>query len=337
MDWVSARVGSPAPLCCALFFAAVASCADPPAAPEVADDGSGDASTRDEIRERPPEPIVARPQTACAESAESLVVHDDWLGTGIPVEELTPAGWDPARHPTLIFLHGDNTAPGQYHCYRELLASCCVRSLYPRQPTTARSELEGLGWDQRFIRWANLVAVYRRVVEQQAPDRVFVGGHSIGAYTAMLAAGARSELGGQGAGNCAGGRCRPLPAAGYISISGWPARGALSSKRFWFPAEAFDALAPNRYVAYGTRDTSRTDRCLTSRPPICRGDAFLVDRDRAEELNLRLDVVEGFEHFHFMCNEDWRESHQHPQKIQELVERLADWITQTTRDDRRFR
>lgn len=337
MGWERTKVESPSPPICALLIAAVASCADGPGVTEVADAGSDAAAAPADIRERPPRSITAQPPAACAESAESLTTHDDWLGTGIGVEELIPGGWDPERHPTLIFLHGDNTAPGQYHCYRELLASCCVRSLYPRQPTTARCGLEGLGWDQRFIRWTNLVTIYRRVVKQQDPDRVFIGGHSIGAYTAMLAAGARSEIDDQHAGNCPGGRCRPLPAAGYISISGWPARGSRSPEPFWFSADAFDALRPNRYVAYGTRDTSSTDRCLTLRPPGCRGDAFLADRDRAEALNLRLDVVGGFEHYHFMCNQDWRESHKRPRIIRAFVERLGDWIVQTAGNERRYR
>jgi len=277
-----------------------------------------------------PTPISAAPPVACNLTGDSLTFHEDWLGTGLEVEELTPAGWDPTRHPTLIFLHGDNTAPGQYHCYRELLAGCCVRSIHPRQPTTARSKLEPLGWDQRFIRWTNLVAVYERVAAEQDADRIFIGGHSIGAYTAMLAAGARSEIDGQRAGNCAGGRCRSLPAAGYISISGWPARGSQRRRGpFWFPPDGFDELRPGRYVAYGTRDTSRTDPCLTRRPPACRGDAYEVDRDRAEELNLRLDVVEGFEHVSFLCDENWRRTHTHPAEIQAFVERLGDWIAET--------
>lgn len=272
------------------------------------------------------------PAAACAVTADSLAVHDDWLATGIPVEQLTPAGWDPARHPTLIFMHGDNTAPSQYHCYRELLAACCVRSIYPRQPTTKRSQLEALSWDQRFIRWSNLVGIYEKVAAEQEPSRIFIGGHSIGAYTALLAAGAKSAIDGERARNCKPGRCRPLPAAGYISISGWPAQSARKRKPFWFSKDAFEALSPNRYVAYGTRDNGRADPCLLRQPPTCRGDAYQVDADRAEQLNLRLDVVEGFEHFHFMCNADWRVSHQQPAKMRDFVERLADWIATTNAD-----
>jgi pimeloyl-ACP methyl ester carboxylesterase len=260
---------------------------------------------------------------------ESFTVHDDWMETGISVEQLVPEGWDPARHPTLIFLHGDNTAPSQYHCYRELLASCCVRSLYPRQPTSKRSQLEPLGWDLRFIRWTNLVTIYEKVAAEQEAARIFVGGHSIGAYTALLAAGARSEIAGRSARDCDADSCRPLAAAGYIAISSWPAQGARKRRPFWFPRRAFEALSPNRYVAYGTRDNARADRCLRQQPPSCRGDAYLVDQQRADELNLRLDVVEGFEHTHFMCNPDWRKSHQHPQQIRAFVERLADWVAAT--------
>ncbi|MBW2278518.1 MAG: hypothetical protein JRF63_13575, partial [Deltaproteobacteria bacterium] len=167
----------------ALLACAAASCADPPVAPE-----------RPAPQHPAAEPILADPPAACTMTGDSLTIDDDWQGTGLEVEELIPEGWDPQRHPTLIFLHGDNTAPGQYHCYRELLASCCVRSIYPRQPNTARCEMEPLGWDQRFIRWSNLVLVYSKVVEQQDESMVIIGGHSIGAYTAMLAAGARSGI-----------------------------------------------------------------------------------------------------------------------------------------------
>jgi pimeloyl-ACP methyl ester carboxylesterase len=304
----------------AALLIAAASCADP----EVTR-GTGVPAPRH------PEavPIVQNPPAACSLSADSLTTADDWRGTGLEVGELVPDGWDPRRHPTLIFLHGDNTAPDQYHCYRELLAPCCVRSIYPRQPNSAAGGIDALGWYHRYLRWSNLRLVYDLVTAEQDAELVFIGGHSIGAYTAMLAAGANSWILKEQAGNCTPRRCRPLPAAGYISISGWPARSRRARQPFWFSRKAFEQLEPNRYVAYGTHDTSTTGDCFYSTPPLCRGDAFEVDRKRADELNLRLDVLEKFEHSHFMCNENWRESHRYPQGIRDFVDRLGDWIAAT--------
>lgn len=327
MGWAHLGCESFSLLIAALLAGALAACSVRPA-------GTGDAGhDTAEISPAPPhpdaKPILAAPPQACAVSADSLKHHDDWHGSGIEVDELVPDGWDPERHSTLIFLHGDNTAPDQYHCYRELLASCCVRSLYPRQPTSARSGMEPLGWDQRHVHWLNLAAIYFEVIRQQNKDRIFIGGHSIGAYTSMLAAGARSRVRRDRVGNCTRRSCRPLRAAGYISISGWPAQSSRARRPFWFAKRAFGRLQPNRYVAYGSLDTSRTDSCLHQTPPTCRGDAYEVDRERADELNLSLDVIEGFEHKHFMCNDDWRESHEHPEQMRDFVERIGDWIAET--------
>jgi len=305
-------------VCCVLLAVA---CDDEAFDPRAPDAGS-DNSIHDEFA-----------PTRCTIGEDSVVHDSDWLGTGVEVTELTPTEWDPDEHPTLLFSHANDLLPQSYVCYQYLLAERCVRTVMPRQWNTEDGELPHLGWEARALRWESTLAVYDELTEQQNTDLIFIGGHSIGAYTTLLAAGADSFIGEQQAGNCEVDddevECEPLDAAGYVIISGWPAQRAAASPPFWFAHDAFADLGPSRFVAYGQLDASSGDPCLQETPPACRGDSYWIDAPAAADLNLRHVALEGFDHLDFTCNGNWEEDHAFPEAIEEFVASLGDWIRQT--------
>jgi pimeloyl-ACP methyl ester carboxylesterase len=290
-------------LACAISWTFGAGCGDVSPARPLADSGTG-----------PP---------ACTVTAESTTVHDDWNGTGIEVTELRPVQWSASEHPTLLFGHGNDLFPDSYACYRELLAESCVRTIVPRLWNTDDGDLPHLGWEARQLRWDDTLAIYDELAAQQEHELIFVGGHSMGAYSALLAAGADSIIGGDQV------ECEPIDAAGYVIISGWPAQNAVADPPFWFAEHAFEELRPNRFVAYGELDVSSGDPCLEVSPPSCRGDSYWIDEQEAEDANLEHVLVTAFEHCDFACGPDWREDHPDPAGIEAFVGDLGAWIWHT--------
>ena len=257
--------------------------------------------------------------------------------TGIEVTELRPFEWMAPLHPTLLFGHGNNLSPGSYHCYAQLLGERCIRTLMPRLWNTDDGDLPHLGWEARQLRWDDTVAVYDELTAQQDDDLVFIGGHSMGAYTTLLGAGAVSVIGEEQGGNCEldGDQieCETLDAAGYVIVSGWPAQSAQNDPPFWFDHAAFEDLLPSRFVAYGELDSSSGDPCLAETPPSCRGDSYWIDETEADELNLIHEMVTGFDHLDFACGANWETAHSDPDAIADFVEGLAHWIWDLALDD----
>src|SRR6185503_21080111 len=101
-------------------------------------------------------------------------------------------------------------------------------------------------------RWTEVSSVHRALSQLQDPRHIFFAGHSFGAYTSLLAAGADSRVASGQAGNCLTDECPALPAQGYVILSGQPAQNAVNAQPFWFGPSAFDRVALRRYVAYGT-------------------------------------------------------------------------------------
>jgi pimeloyl-ACP methyl ester carboxylesterase len=264
-------------------------------------------------------------------------IDEDWHGTGIEVAEIIPHGWDPATHPTLLFGHGNGFFPESYTCYGEILGRSCVRTVLPRQWNTDDGDYPHLGWEARELRWESTVAVYDVLSEQQDTELIFVGGHSMGAYTALLAAGADSRIGEHQAGNCEveddETTCEPLEAAGYVIVSGWPAQGAMDDPPFWFAEHAFAELRPDRFVAYGELDESSGDACLDETPPVCRADSYWIDADSADDLHLKHVMLPSFEHEDLACGPSWIQSHAFEHAIVGLVYELEDWIWNAILDD----
>jgi hypothetical protein len=242
----------------------------------------------------------------------------NWQGTGVTVDVFTPSGWSVAD-PTVVFSHGDGLSPTQYHCYREIWAEHGIRTISPY-------ETDGTDTAGRQARWTEVSSVHRALSQLQDPRHIFFAGHSFGAYTTLLAAGADSRLGSGQAGNCPSDECPALPAQGYVILSGQPAQNAVNPQPYWFGTSAFDHLAPRRYVAYGTADYSPLDACMASGSPACRGDSYTIDGTRAADLGLELHVQDGFTHLMFLCGPNWRTTHTEPAAIQALGDDIARWI-----------
>jgi hypothetical protein len=152
----------------------------------------------------------------------------------------------------------------------------------------------------------------------------------------LLAAGADSRVASGDAGNCLGDECPALPAQGYIILSGQPARNAANAPPYWFGLSAFDRLAPRRYVAYGSADTSPLDACMASGTPTCRGDSYTIDGARAADLGLNLHVQDGFTHLMFTCGPNWHFTHADPAAMQALGDDIAGWIASVSDDSTTF-
>lgn len=143
-----------------------------------------------------------------AAQTPTLETVADWQATGVAVDVFTPPGWS-IEDPTVVFSHGDQTSPSQYHCYREIWAEHGIRTISPY-------EQNGSDNAGRQARWSQIRKVYHALSELQEPRRLFFAGHSFGAYATLLAAGADSRTGNLNALNCHGDECPALPAQGYV-------------------------------------------------------------------------------------------------------------------------
>jgi len=252
----------------------------------------------------------------------------NWQATGVTVDVFTPPGWS-AADPTVVFSHGDQLSPSTYHCYREIWAEHGIRTISPY-------ETNGTDTAGRQARWTEVSSVHGALSQLQDPRHIFFAGHSFGAYATLLAAGADSRLVGEQAGNCLGDECPALPAQGYVILSGQPAQNAVNPQPYWFEPSAFDRLAPRRYVAYGTADSSPLDACMASGTPACRGDSYTIDGTRAADLGLELHVQDGFTHLMFVCGPNWRTTHTAPAAIQALGDDIARWIASVSEGSTTF-
>jgi len=250
----------------------------------------------------------------------------NWYATAQTVLDVVPDGWN-SRSPVVIFASARGGDFESYRCYAEAWKEQGIRTVIPLMAG-------GITFEQRRSRWRQLNIIYealRREVagnwkrEPSPADKIVFAGHSFGAYVALLAAGADSRLHGQQAGNCADGGCPPLPAAGYLIISGQPAQTAKSDPLFWFAKDALRNLASPRLVVYGTRDFVDTDACLTAgavEVPMCRGDAHTAKPEQSTLL-----VVPEFEHSNFGCAQP------EPARARLAVvqRQMGDWILKVTK------
>ena len=255
-------------------------------------------------------------------SAPSPSPSANWWWTAQTVLDVTPDGWTPDS-PIVIFASALGGDIESYRCYAETWKTQGIRTLIPLMAG-------GMTFEQRRSRWRQLNIIYEALRREpagnwrrpaQAVSKIVVAGHSFGAYIALLAAGADSTIGSEQAGNCDDADCRPLPAAGYVVLSGQPAQSAKAAPPVWFAPDAFRNLAPNRLVMYGSRDFVPTDPCMTEGhpdAPACRGDAA----SGSTPAGATLKVIEGFTHSDFGCGD--------PARVRPVQLEIGTWILSVT-------
>ena len=262
------------------------------------------------------------PDASVSCAAVQAVTVANFAGSGVSADVVTPTGFNPSRDPTVVFSHGNKSEPSQYACWSELLAKLCIRTVSPMLTNTTSSEGDFVA---RQARWTEISAVYTGVRTDTPSTRIVFAGHSFGAYTTLLAAGADRRIGSETAGNCTASGCQALAAAGYVVISGQPAASARNPVPFWFAPTAFSALAPGRYVTFGSVDSSPNDVCLDDRPPMCRNDSYTSAAENTS------DIVPDFRHIDFACGARWRTTHAKPAAMEALVGRVGVWVRSRTR------
>jgi pimeloyl-ACP methyl ester carboxylesterase len=259
------------------------------------------------------------PVSCGASGRGTLQCFSNWRGSGIAAEVETPSGFDPATTPTVIFSHGANSSPRAYECYRQLWVERGIRTISP--------DLDDDITTGRAARWSSIKAIHAALLREQSANHVFFSGHSFGAYTTLLAAGADSRTASQDAGNCGGTTCEVLAAAGYVPVSAQPAQSALRASPSWFGRDAFRALAPHRLVIFGSVDYSVEDPCMSSSSatvPICRADSTVIDSS-SSAADASYQVIAGFSHNNFACGQGWP-SRADVGLLRQVVGVMGDWI-----------
>jgi hypothetical protein len=250
----------------------------------------------------------------------------NWFATAQTVLDVAPDGWT-SSSPVVIFASAAGGEIEPYRCFAETWKAQGIRTVIPLMAG-------GITFEQRRSRWRQLNIVYEALRREARGNwrrppspagKIVFAGHSFGAYVTLLAAGADSRVNGEQAGNCTDAGCSPLPAAGYVIISGQPAQNAKSEPLFWFARDAFRNLAPSRLVVFGTQDFVATDACMTAgavATPSCRGDAHTVNPQHST-----LIVVPDFTHGDFSCVPP----EANRARLTAVQRQLGEWILKVTK------